>query len=606
MGKGNRARLKRDEETLANVNSGATSKKPKSKGVPLWAGNLILASFGILLIAVILFSYISSSGILFKLSNYGSTADYELSGSQMNYLFKTAYNDFVSQYSSYLSYFGLSTSKSLKDQKSVYTDEDGKEMTWFDYFAAQTESQAKQLLVLCQMAHNEGLDKLSDKDKADIDDAINSISEEALQYGYSLSSYIKAVYGGGVTEKDIRTVMEYQLISSNYYNTVKERLLDGIDEDKVNSYFDENKNKFLSIDYLTYTLTVKKDSYKADAEQSVKDEAEKKYKEGKEKADEYNEKLKAAKDSKEFISILVDYFIEVLFDDQFETEYEEAFKKATDDWKHTAEQKATFKTATLEKLKAALLEIDVLGEKEDEKEDDKTEDKKDEDKTDDKKTDLQKAEEEVYDDLLETFTTALEGTFVKGGAYSESNDTSKWLFEDARKDFDVRSDPKESDNKDSYTIAVTQVVKSKYKDTSITKNVGHILFTKSKHTDPEAKAKEILELYNAGDKTRESFEAIGKENTEDSSVFYDNVYEGQMVEEFENWLFDETRKVGDTGIVKSDYGYHIMYFVGDGLEKWYLNVQNAIFSEDYEKWFEDSVTSTGVSINTKNINKIDA
>lgn len=605
MGKGNRARLKRDEETLANVNSGVKSKKPKSKGVPLWAGNLILASFGVLLIAVILFSFITSSGILFKLSNYGSTADYELTGSQMNYLFKTAYNDFVSQYSSYLSYFGLSTSLSLKDQDSVYTDEDGKTMTWFEYFAAQTESQAKQLLVLCQMAHNEGLDKLSDKDNSDIDDAITSISEEALQYGYSLSSYIKAIYGGGVTEKDIRTVMGYQLIASNYYQTIKERLLDGIDEDKVNSYFDENKNKFLSIDYLSYTITVKKDSYKADAEQSVKDEAENKYKEGKEKADAYNEKLKAAKDNKEFISILVDYFMEVLFDDQFDTEYEEAFKKATDDWKHSDEQKTAFKTSTLEKLKAALLEVDVLGEKEDDKTED-TEDKKDDDKKEETKTDLQKAEEEVYDDLLETFTTALKGTYTKGGSYSEDSDTSKWLFEDARKEFDVRSDPTENDGKTSYTIAVTQVVKSKYKDTSITKNVGHILFTKSKHTDPEAKAKEILALYEAGEKTRDSFEAIAKENTEDSSVFYDNVYEGQMVEEFEEWLFDETRKVGDTGIVKSDYGYHVMYFVGDGVEKWYLNVQDAIFSEDYENWFNESVTSTGVTINQKNINKIDA
>ncbi|MBQ0012195.1 MAG: peptidylprolyl isomerase, partial [Clostridiales bacterium] len=36
---------------------------------------------------------------------------------------------------------------------------------------------------------------------------------------------------------------------------------------------------------------------------------------------------------------------------------------------------------------------------------------------------------------------------------------------------------------------------------------------------------------------------------------------GQMVQEFEDWCFAD-HKVGDTGIVKTIYGYHVMYFVG--------------------------------------------
>ena len=34
-----------------------------------------------------------------------------------------------------------------------------------------------------------------------------------------------------------------------------------------------------------------------------------------------------------------------------------------------------------------------------------------------------------------------------------------------------------------------------------------------------------------------------------------------MVEEFSDWSFDPERVAGDTGIVKTTYGYHIMYFV---------------------------------------------
>ncbi len=34
-----------------------------------------------------------------------------------------------------------------------------------------------------------------------------------------------------------------------------------------------------------------------------------------------------------------------------------------------------------------------------------------------------------------------------------------------------------------------------------------------------------------------------------------------MVEPFEDWCFDETRAAGDYGLVKTTYGYHIMYYV---------------------------------------------
>ena len=40
-----------------------------------------------------------------------------------------------------------------------------------------------------------------------------------------------------------------------------------------------------------------------------------------------------------------------------------------------------------------------------------------------------------------------------------------------------------------------------------------------------------------------------------------------MVTNFNDWIFDASRKPGDTGIVESDYGYHIIYFVGDNKER---------------------------------------
>ena len=44
---------------------------------------------------------------------------------------------------------------------------------------------------------------------------------------------------------------------------------------------------------------------------------------------------------------------------------------------------------------------------------------------------------------------------------------------------------------------------------------------------------------------------------------YENIYPGQMVEPFEDWCYDAARATGDTGIVETTYGYHVMYFVGN-------------------------------------------
>ena len=42
---------------------------------------------------------------------------------------------------------------------------------------------------------------------------------------------------------------------------------------------------------------------------------------------------------------------------------------------------------------------------------------------------------------------------------------------------------------------------------------------------------------------------------------YEDVAPGDMVEEFNDWCFEDGRTPGDTGIVKTKFGYHIMYFV---------------------------------------------
>ena len=83
----------------------------------------------------------------------------------------------------------------------------------------------------------------------------------------------------------------------------------------------------------------------------------------------------------------------------------------------------------------------------------------------------------------------------------------------------------------------------------------------------EQKAQEILDAWLSGDKTEDSFAELANENSADTGSntnggLYTGVTEGQMVEAFNDWCFDADRKAGDYGIVKTQFGYHIMLFCG--------------------------------------------
>ena len=141
------------------------------------------------------------------------------------------------------------------------------------------------------------------------------------------------------------------------------------------------------------------------------------------------------------------------------------------------------------------------------------------------------------------------------------------------------------------------------------KNVRHILVSfahdeteehdhsTSEYTDEEkaaakATAEELLAQWKSGEATEESFATLANENSDDgdgtTGGLYENVYPGQMVTNFNDWVYDSSRKVGDTGIVESNYGYHVMYFVGDS-DTTYRDYQitNELRQRDVDAWYSE-------------------
>jgi hypothetical protein len=141
---------------------------------------------------------------------------------------------------------------------------------------------------------------------------------------------------------------------------------------------------------------------------------------------------------------------------------------------------------------------------------------------------------------------------------------------------------------------------SEYAENGLTKNeeyyvdVRHILitptsaaggstYTEEEWSVAENKANEILNQWLSGAADETSFAELAEEYTMDpgsasNGGLYENVYVGQMVPEFESWCFDAARQPGDYGMVKTTYGYHLMYFVRS-TPAWYLTAWQDLMSE---------------------------
>lgn len=107
----------------------------------------------------------------------------------------------------------------------------------------------------------------------------------------------------------------------------------------------------------------------------------------------------------------------------------------------------------------------------------------------------------------------------------------------------------------------------------IDETTGYVTATNAQWEACRAEAQALLDSWAAGEATAGSFGALAAEHTVDTGSaqnggLYSNVGKGEMVEAFDAWIFDESRQTGDTGLVKTEFGYHIMYFVG-GDDGWF-------------------------------------
>ena len=152
-------------------------------------------------------------------------------------------------------------------------------------------------------------------------------------------------------------------------------------------------------------------------------------------------------------------------------------------------------------------------------------------------------------------------------------------------------------------------------------DVRHILIQFETETDDEGNTVELTdeqkatyytqaeEIYQQFQEnpTEENFATLANENSDDpgsneNGGLYEDVQPGEMVEAFDNWIFDPARKPGDSGIVETEIGYHIMYYVGnDNEEVWKSTVRTALANEAVTAFDEEIINGETYRIDSSSI-----
>ena len=177
-------------------------------------------------------------------------------------------------------------------------------------------------------------------------------------------------------------------------------------------------------------------------------------------------------------------------------------------------------------------------------------------------------------------TTYIQGTNSIDILYYVSRDTNQYNTIDVRHilfSFDtykVNADTSDTSDTSDTTAADTSTPDTSNTVSDATKAAAY------------AAAEEAYQGWKGGDATEDSFAALADEKSSDSAKggLYEHVYKNEMTGNFNDWCFSSFRKPGDTAIIETDYGYHVMYFIGSDMKYCDYLADSGLRTQDFNTW----------------------
>ena len=481
----------------------------------------IFAAVIVVMILVVAASRIGSSGIIPRSTTALTVGGTKVSAAELNHYYIDSVNNFLGSYGEYVSMFGLDTTKALDEQ--FYNE--AEEQTWSDYFLETATASVKNMYAVYNAAKAEGF-QLSEDGKASVDATVENLKMYATLYGFgSADSYIAAMYGEGCNEKTFRQYAEVQMIAQEYAAAKNESLT--YDDAALRAEEAENFNAYSAFSY-NYCYLANSAFYQGgtEDENGNKTYSDEEKEAGRVAAEAAANTLAAATTAEELDAAI-------------------AALELASTTKSTRCDKQQYAS-----VPAALLEW-VTGER--------------------KAGDITVIPNEstTHNHAEGEECTGDDGTTVVNGYYVVLFDSK--------------------DDNLNELVNVRHILVS-FEGGTTDETTGAVTYSDEEKAKAKAAADEILAAFEAGEKTEEAFAALATEKTTDTGSkenggLYENVYPGQMVQAFNDWCFDASRKTGDTAIVETEYGYHVMYFVGNsGVTYRDFMIENTLRSEAMTEW----------------------
>lgn len=522
----------------------AAKKNAKNIEKKTAARSLIKKVVAIVLAAAIglscLYGILNYTGVIYSTLKIGGCGEQKISMSEYKYYYMRVFENFYqnelsNSYNGGGSSTGYDISLTPEEQTSKAVDTNGNQldMTWSEYFRQETLNAIQQLFAYYQEAQKEGI-TLTDEELKSIDEQIEALRETADSQGKS------------GTDDNAKGYSLNAYLRLQYGNGVTESFI----------------RKHTEMELLA-------NKYAEEKVKSMKKDVDSK------RVDEIFNK---DPDSYQYVDLRC-YFFEIEALTQKEDEKEDAFKKRQETADKKVKENADKMLKEVKDEKSFIAYAEKLNIKEDPEYDA------------DRSTKIQ--------------------SFMKSSVQSNFGDElAEWAFKNETKNGDKKMvELKDSsDNVIGYAIAL--MVNTKHDENTV--SVRHILFPTTTTNEEgksvplsdaeikkaKANADKALADWKTDGKSETKFAQLASELSSDSSKdnggLYENVAPGQMVPEFDKWIFDSKRKEGDCEIVKTEFGYHIIYFVSNNGSYKDNTIREILAQEDFSKKADELLKTTYV------------
>ncbi len=532
----------RKELNAAAMTEKQLQEQKEAKKLRLYTGLFGLAIA--VMILVVLASRVISSGFIPRSTTALTVDGTKVSAAELNHYYVDSINGFLQNYGDYVSLFGLDPSKPLDEQ---FYDEE-KTQTWADYFVEQAAASAKNMYAIYNAAKAEGY-TLSDEAKASIDASVQNFGMYATLYGFgSADAYIGAMYGEGCNEKTFRDYAEVQMIASEYAADKNESLV--YDDAAIRAEDDKDPSVYSAYTYNYYYLANSK-FYEGgtEDEKGNKTYSDAEMEAGRAAAEAAANSLLTATSVEELDAAIAALVVN--------TETTNAPKST---------RRENYQYANLE----SLLREWITGER-------------------------------TEGDMVVIPNESTTHDHADGEECTGENDTKT-----VNGYYVVRF---ESENKNETELVNVRHILVSFEGGKTDEKTGTVTYTDAEKLAAKNAAEALLKAFTEGEATEEAFAALATKNTTDTGSkenggLYEKVYPGQMVTNFNDWCFDSARKSGDTGIVESEFGYHVMYFVDKaGVTYRDFMIESTLRNNDLTAWENGLVEAAEMTLsNTKYVN----